>query len=62
MYNKRRQWDKWRVPGSVIVKEKHHVFVKHDGIYVHVNPCHLGHVNENINNKLNNDTTVSVGG
>ena len=59
VYHKRRQSDKWRVPGSVIGKEKHQVFVKHGGIYVRVNPCHLRHVNEH--NQLNNDTTVSVG-
>ena len=46
-------------PGSIISKEKHQVFVKHDSIYVCVNPCHLRHVNEN--NQLNNDTTVSDG-
>ena len=56
---KRRQSDKWKGPDSVISKEKHQVFVKHGGVYVRVNPCHLRHVNEN--NQLNNDTTVSVG-
>ena len=59
VYYKRRQSDKWRGPGSIIGKEKHQVFVKHGEIYVHVNPCHLRHVNEN--NQLNNLTTVSVG-
>ena len=59
VYYKRRQSDKWRGPGSVINKEKHWVFVKHDGLYVRVNPCHLRHVNEN--NQLSNDTNVSVG-
>ena len=40
---------------------QHHqqIFVKHGGVYVRVNPCHLRHVNEN--NQLNNDTFVSVG-
>ena len=55
VYYKRRQLDKWRGPGSIIGKEKHQVFVKHGSIYVHVNPCHLRHVNEN------NHITVSVG-
>ena len=59
VYYKRRQSDKWRGPGSVINKEKHQAFVKHGGVYVRVNPCHLRHVNEN--NQLTNYTTVSVG-
>ena len=59
VYYKRRQSYKWRGPGSVIGKDKHQVFVKHAGMYVHVNPCHLRPVNEN--NQLTNDTTVSVG-
>ena len=59
VYYKRRQSDKWRGPGSIIGKEKHQVFVKHDGLYLRVNPCHLRHVNEN--NQLNNLITGSVG-
>ena len=59
VYYERRQSDKWKGLESIIGKEKHQVFVKHGGVYVCVNPCHLRHVNEN--NQLNNDTTVSVG-
>ena len=59
VYYKRRQSDKWRGLCSVIAKEKPQVFVKHGGVYVHVNPYHLRHVNKN--NLSNNHTTVSVG-
>ena len=48
VFYKRKDDDKWRGPGNVIGKEKHQVFVKHGGVYVRVNPCHLRHVKEDI--------------
>ena len=44
--------------GDKVYYKRRQVFVKHVGVYVRVNPCHLRYVNEN--NQLKNDTTVSV--
>ena len=43
---KRNNGEPWKGPGKVIGKEKHQVFVKHGGVYVRVNPCHLRHAEE----------------
>ena len=43
---KRNNSEPWKGPGKVIGKEKHQVFVKHGGVYVRVNPCHLRHAEE----------------
>ena len=48
VFYKRNDSDKWREPATVIGKEKHQVFVKHGGIYVRVNPCHLTHVKDDV--------------
>ena len=48
VFYKRNDSDKWRGPATVIGKEKHQVFVKHGGIYVRVNPCHLTHVKDDV--------------
>ena len=48
VFYKRNGTDRWRGPGVVIGKEKHQVFIKHGGVYVRVNPCHLRHVNEEL--------------
>ncbi len=48
VFYKRNQSDKWRGPATVIGKEKHQVFIKHGGVYLRVNPCHLTHVNDEL--------------
>ncbi len=48
VFYKRNDSDKWKGPATVIGKEKHQIFIKHGGVYVRVNPCHLTHAtNEN---------------
>ena len=48
VFYKRNDSDKWRGPATVIGEEKYQVFVKHGGIYVRVNPCHLTHVKDDV--------------
>ena len=41
VYYKRSDSKWWRGPGTVIGKENKHIFVKHVGTYLRVNPCHV---------------------
>ena len=64
VYYKRRDCDTWKGPATVIGKEKSQIFIKHGGIYVRVNPCHLMHGNSEEkgseeNGKKNNDCTTT---
>ena len=57
-FYKRNESSKWKGPGIVIGRDNHHVFVKHGGTYVRVNPCHLRRSTDTIFERNNEESQM----
>ena len=55
-FYKKNESGYWKGPGTVIEHDHEHIFVRHRGIYVHVNLCHLQLVSDS--QKTENVSTV----